>query len=587
MGTGTRSAPGLGLDRDTDEAIVVFSGIDHRGARIAPCPFPPLTRRPGEDDARHVVRVTRLLERAMASGATHLAIPRATARWLSDHPRLADHLTTHHELLEANSATGIIFALCRAKPITFSVEIEGWRMVPARSISLRADRDLPRPMVRLTPLAPAHGLLRGHLSFSAERLSTLQVAFVLTRPDRRRAHHRTIYFSLERPEWLAHDLPFAEAAHGDGNVRLDFDLLLDRGRALASIEVTPVEEDNWRMHPMYPGGSSFALPDLAPAGARLTLSDLSLAPATTRRRNSQHGGRLGSLPACHRKPAGKPRDAVLFSSWVPEDGLELGGFFLRALQRWHRDSRIFVGINHGSSPRWRERLETSGLDVTIREAAPAQTMACDPTGFVAALDAYREDDDVFDLVWFGHTKGLGHIDEFWYSTGRWTIERMFWSRRQMIEQYFSDPRIGLFSPHYLMFLPVHHAQTDALRRMYHAPFSPLGAMAVSTHYVMRDRSLRDFCARVDPAFFRDGPAAFGGDMFFFEMAIPNVPIMQGYEPYIEPGRGGTSGLPEPGGTVSILNDWRQNNAVVAHAVRQWREDPRGFHSAHAEYREID
>jgi hypothetical protein len=214
-------------------------------------------------------------------------------------------------------------------------------------------------------------------------------------------------------------------------------------------------------------------------------------------------------------------------------------------------------------------------------------MPSDPSGFVAALDAFRRHEEAFNLVWFGHSKGADHLDDEWYATGRWTIERMFWSRREAIERYFEHPEIGLYSPHYLMLLQQHLAQLDALQRMYRGVCAPLGMMAVSTHFVMREESVRHFCRDVDPRFFQEGPAAFGGDRFFFEMAVPNVPLMQGYEPFIEPGLGGTSGPASPEGRVSILNDWRQNNEVVAHELEKWRQRPTRFRTLHCEHNRHD
>jgi hypothetical protein len=138
-----------------------------------------------------------------------------------------------------------------------------------------------------------------------------------------------------------------------------------------------------------------------------------------------------------------------------------------------------------------------------------------------------------------------------------------------------------------MMLQRHLRQTDALLRMYQATCLPLGAMAVSTHFVMRDEIVRDFCTRTDKNFFRYGPEPFGGDKYFFEMGIPNVPVMQGYEPYVEPGLGGTSRQPKLDGVESIYNDWRQNNAVVAIELEKWRRDPTRFRTRHRDHTAVE
>jgi hypothetical protein len=550
--------------------------------------FPLSHRTDGESRVAHLKRVAALLDTAIADGGTHLVIPPEHAAWLRDHPLVAALLGQHHPPVEASDDAGIVFALRPPSPVSFDVASEGWQSTPGEGISLVAAGRLVAPTVTLRPAAPARGLLRGRMTLDARGIRTLRLAFVLTRPDRRRSQRREAVFSLARLGAVFHTLPFFTATlQADGSLALDFDLDLTRARGLDRIEIEVVEEDNWRMHPNFPGGASFALPDAVPAGSRLAIRNLSLSPTARRRRGPRHGSVHAPRPAPYRKPRGRPRDAVIFSSWVPREGLALGDYCIETLGRWHADSKIFVGVNHGSSPRWSARLRQSGLDVTIRHASPTITMPFDPTGFVAALDAYRRSDEAFELVWFGHNKGGDHLDDANYATARWTIERMFWSRRAAIERYFEDPVIGLYAPHYLMMLQEHLGQTEALERMYRSVCSPLYLMSVATHFVMRDESVREFCGQVDTRFFRYGPEPFGGDRYFFEMAMPNVPIMQGFEPYIEPGLGGTKGPPKRDGEESILSDWRQNHAVVAIELEKWRQSPTHFRTRHREHRRVD
>ena len=550
--------------------------------------FPRTNRAAGESRVAHLKRVARLVDEAVADGGTHLVVPPEHADWLRAHPLAAALLTQHHELLETRGDSGVVFALRPREPVDFDVVAEGWQPVPGEGYAFVAPRRLVAPTVTLRPLAPARGVLRGRMTLVTEGITTLRLGFIVTRPDRRRSRRREVVFSLARVGTVFHDLPWLTVTvQPNRSPRLDFDLDLTRARSLDRIEIEIVEEDNWRVHPTFPGGDSFALPAAVPAGARLAIRDLALAPAAKPRQGPRHGSGHGPRPAPYRKPAGRRRDAVIFSSWVPRDGMPLGDYFLELLWRWHADSKIFVGVNHGSSPRWVARLRQSGLDVTIAPASANLTMPFDPTGFVAALDAYRRREEEFELVWFGHNKGGDHLGDPAYTAGRWTIERMFWSRRAAIERHFANTIVGLYASHYLMLLQQHLTQTDALARMYQGVCAPLHVMAVSSHYVMRDESVREFCAQVDRRFFRDGVEPFGGDRFFFEMAMPNVPLMQGYEPFIEPGIGGTKGPPKPNGAASILNDWRQNHAVVAIELEKWRQDPVHFRTRHCEHLRVE
>jgi hypothetical protein len=101
------------------------------------------------------------------------------------------------------------------------------------------------------------------------------------------------------------------------------------------------------------------------------------------------------------------------------------------------------------------------------------------------------------------------------------------------------------------------------------------------------RACATFAHGSTSGFFHYGPEPFGADKYFFEMAIPNVPMMQGYEPYIEPGFGGTSGQPKMDGVKSIHNDWRQNKRGGRHRTREVAAGPTQFRTGHREHIGVD
>lgn len=547
-----------------------------------------VARRPKERARAYLDRVAATVDAVLAGGAARIWISPATVAWVEANPRIADMLTARFYVVDASVETGILLEPAHEPESGFQLSATGWTVSEEKPTLLTMPRRKIAPKVTLRPAWPIAGSLRGTLQLRVHGLKTLRLAFHFRRAGGSHDLEQWLLLSLDRPRAMVHTLSFVEIEFGaDGAVQIEFDAKCRANRQLDRIEIEIVEEDNWRMHPSYPGGLSFRLPAIAPAGAELELRSLQIAATNEVRRGPAFGKARGLVHEPYRRPRKARRDAVIFSSWIPEDALPLGEYVLHVLRRWHGDSKVFIGVNHGSSPKWPELIEESGLDVTISHVLPTITMPSDPSGFVAALDAYRRHDEAFNLVWFGHTKGADHLDEEWYFTGRWTIERMFWNRREAIERHFEDPAIGVYSPHYLMLLQNHLSQLDALQRMYGGICQPLGMMAVSTHFVMREENVRRFCHDVDPRFFLEGPAAFGGDRFFFEFAMPNVPIMQGFEPFIERGLGGTSGPASPEGRVSILNDWRQNNAVVAYELEKWRQRPTRFRTLHCEHNRHD
>ena len=544
-----------------------------------------LPRHPGESARAYLARVTATVDDILAGGASRIWISPSTAAWVDANRRVETILTERLRIIDASPETGILLEPLPEMGPGFQMSVMGWTVRDEDPTRVSTFGRKIAPRVTLRPTRALPGSVRGSVTMRVQGLQTLRLTLVFRRARGSRDVKQWLVFSLDRPGALVHTLSFVEIEYGDAReVKIGFDARCRSRMHLDRIEIEVVEDDNWRMHPSYPGGLSFRLPAIAPAGAALDLRSMQIAATNEVRRGPAFGTARGLVAKPYRRPRKSARDAVIFSSWIPDMGLPLGEHFLHILRRWHSESKIFIGINHGSSPKWPEMIANSGLDVTVSHVLPTITMPSDPSGFVAALDAYRRHDEAFNLVWFGHSKGAAHVDEEWYFTGRWMIERMYWSRRAAIERHFEAPTIGVYSPHYLMMLQNHLAQLDALQRMYRGVCSPLGMMAVSTHFVMREESTRHFCRHVDPRFFQEGPAPFGGDRFFFEFAVPNIPIMQGYEPYIEAGLGGTSGPASPESRASILNDWRQNNAVVAFELDKWRQRPTRFRTQHCEHR---
>ena len=99
-------------------------------------------------------------------------------------------------------------------------------------------------------------------------LQTLRLTLVFRRARGSRDVKQWLVFSLDRPGALVHTLSFVEIEYGDaGEMKIEFDARCRSRMHLDRIEIEVVEDDNWRMHPSYPGGLSFRLPAIAPAGA--------------------------------------------------------------------------------------------------------------------------------------------------------------------------------------------------------------------------------------------------------------------------------------------------------------------------------
>ncbi len=455
------------------------------------------------------------------------------------------------------------------EPLTVSVR--GWSSGES-PLELTATEDLTAPRLKLSFNERITTASTVTMTISASGIETLRIRAAVGR-DR----IEEFWVSLDEPSYVHHTMPYAEvlADPESGVYGIEFDIVPEAGERFRWISLEAGEIRNWRLHPGFPGGRWFDLPATVPAGATLMVAGFTVAPRRAGRTSQTGQGALNWSPPPPGE-ASSPRDAVIFASWVPEHALDLGGYFLDVLKRRHPGAKHFIGINHGSSPEWEAMIRASGLDADLSHVGPGLTMPYDPAGFVAALDAYRRSEERFRLAWFGHTKGGLHLNHPEYGTGRWAIERWFWSAHDEVSRAFAREDVGVWAPHWLMFQPEHLEQTTALRRMYDAPCAPLGAMAVSAHFVMRDECLRAFVNGVDPRLFTAGPAPFGGDRYFVEFALPNVPLVQGWRAAGPEGEGGRSGLPACGALRAVLNDWRQNNAMMRCELDRWAEDPIRF-----------
>jgi hypothetical protein len=287
-------------------------------------------------------------------------------------------------------------------------------------------------------------------------------------------------------------------------------------------------------------------------------------------------------PPPHKRTHGR-RDAVVFAWWIPEsDAAEkVAQYYLGLLAYHHPDSKIFVGINHGTAAKWPQIIRGTGLDVEVCFPPPEITVTSDAAGFLAALRQYERQDEAFDILWFGHTKGASQNTYQYYQGIRLLVDRTFWARRDAVEQAFADPKVGLFAARYNLYptypweegIPGWDHELDALQRIYRERYAPLGLNAYETFFALRGAIVRRFCDVVGPDFFFTDPREYGADRWFFEMAFPSIASMQGYEPYIPMD---VLGANDPRDDLNLTYDMKQNHRLALAELERWRQHPYDF-----------
>jgi hypothetical protein len=418
---------------------------------------------------------------------------------------------------------------------------------------------------------PIRGSHRVRLTLAASDMAMLR--FGLNYADAtglpENARHRNVVVDVTHPGALLHGLDSVWFAADPARsvFELDWEGVLEPGEALTYITIEPLD---YAMDPTTP------TPRMRIDLQCLEAQQIAWPRPGTRFAPERFPGR----PAPPKRKDGK-RDAVLFAWWLPTTpgARELGEYYLGLLRYHHADSKIFVGINHGSDPVWIERLEQSGLDLDLAAVDPAVQIPSDVGGFLAALGAFSRGEEDFDLVWFGHTKGASQPRFDDYNGSRHQHDRKIWSRRDEVDRLFANPKIGLFAHRYALHDPSPHVpwygfgDLDSLERVYRDTYAPLGLWAWETVFVMRHEIVRRFCAAVGEDFFRLDPRTYGASPWWFEAAFPSIASMQGYEPAIELE---TDGAGSPRNDILLYDDPRQTNRLAMEELRRWRQHPFTF-----------
>ena len=555
----------------------VGAGVDRHPAQRD---FPLVKRRRGQKKAAHLAQVARLVDEAMAAGGTHLLVPREHADWLGDYPHVAKYFAEHHDLADANPETGITFALRPRQAVALG---QNYYWVPSGDVhsSRVAHQLIEAPTVELLLDRPLWQCFRLTIDFRAEQLETLKFSF-----DLQSGTQMVAFVNLLQPYLVLHQLPFLELRHGEteGSFRLDLDLNLPPQDGLETITIEVENETNWRMQVWYIW-DVLREPNLVPPAARLEIENVRFDVAARPRNTGRyHNWPSNAITPRSPSPPGV-RDAVVFASYIPEDAIRIGEEFLDVLRRHHADSKIFVGVNHGSCETWYHLLADSGLDLEVCRPGAQNVTRSEAASYLAALDGFRHSSEQFHLVWFGHTKGTGkpeHINSLRYGKVRWTVEKRFWARRKEIEEYFDDPRIGLYTPHNFVPWIGSLGNVEALQRMFPSNRQPLAQWAMTAFFVLRAEIVKTFCNTVDEALFTHGVEMFGASLAFFEDGFPNIASLQGYEPYIEEGVGRTT-LPLTAAVdFNVWADERQNHHIMRRELERWRADTCGYSPGLAE-----
>ncbi|MEE8631029.1 MULTISPECIES: hypothetical protein [Methylobacterium] len=250
----------------------------------------------------------------------------------------------------------------------------------------------------------------------------------------------------------------------------------------------------------------------------------------------------------------------------------IGEYYIELIGRYFSDSDIYIGINQGSSDKWRKMIAKSGLRAIVADVPPHLWVNSNVAGFQAALSALRDSNVRYDHYWFGHSKGTTHSTYEEADLLRWVIEKDFWTRRAEIEAECDPLTCGAVPA---LPMPAESANTSValyLRSIYNAPYRPIFYIPTYTYFGMGGRSLNIFLEKASKRFFAEnilnGP---GVSRYFFEGGFSWIADMAGFEPYLL--------KKETDGRELLIptcecnpNDFELNQLKVAKMIEAWKAD---------------
>ncbi|MBU1349404.1 class I SAM-dependent methyltransferase [Patescibacteria group bacterium] len=218
------------------------------------------------------------------------------------------------------------------------------------------------------------------------------------------------------------------------------------------------------------------------------------------------------------------RTAVVFASYIPDgDGLQLGRKYLEAMKKGFSDCDIYIGIN--PSPMEAEWIETIKclLPKAKWQVTPgALTLDSDASAYQTALHVLKGEKNKYDLVWFGHTKGV--VSKRYNIAERYINE--FFGKREEIEKIFDFPKYGCYG---LEAAIRPYPLEDYISEYFDRKISQLDIMYLYSFYVLRGDIIDKFLENCQDSFFSKKI----NDRYYFERDFYQYSFNLGYLPYVK------------------------------------------------------
>lgn len=240
--------------------------------------------------------------------------------------------------------------------------------------------------------------------------------------------------------------------------------------------------------------------------------------------------------------------------------MEIFSYFIQS----QKNLDIFIGIQHNSIPETEDILKSFNKNVKIKRVSKEICIDSDASGFITALELYKDSEKDYEKCYFVHTKGITSGND---SLRKLMFNSLFSTQYyDLIQKNLEPENVGSYS----LYLTTIDVPGDIKKLSCLLQFNkdfthnvPIEYYYINTFFVIKNHILKRFIENVDDKWFETNIGEYS-DRWLFERDFCHIVDMYGYLPSFRFLHGNYS----TGYKTPTINDFDEK-------VKKWNEFSKG------------
>jgi hypothetical protein len=216
------------------------------------------------------------------------------------------------------------------------------------------------------------------------------------------------------------------------------------------------------------------------------------------------------------------KNAVVFSSWIPNSTIHRSGIYLSYIRDYFGDCDVYIGVNAESDLAWIDLIESTLPEAHIALVDPDLAVNSDVSGFQSALKLMKDNREDYENVYFMHSKGISYpLDSVWYISCR-DYFMQFAEKRKEYDEILENDEIGGWAHIARNFDMKISKNLEVISSYMKIPINsetiPTNTMWLLTHYAIKGKIVKWFLDNSTEEFFTTNLK----DRYFFEVCFPLI-----------------------------------------------------------------